>query len=425
MQAPRLRSCKHVTMVDEPAPAVAAGAPPPAARRRHLLPPVLRHGLTLFILLLVVEYLVIPQLVNARKSLQAIEHVNIALLLLAFALEVTSQLAYARLTLMVLPPHALRFSKVLRINMSALGVSHILPGGTAGGTGLGYRLMTTNGVAGADVGFAAATQGIGSAIVLNALLWSALIISIPIEVISHHNNHASAAVYIEVAGVGAVLLLLAAGLVLAFTRGQAWAIRVLRGLGRRLPFVTEDAMEQLVLRVSSRLRELGRNRPLLLRAVFWAAANWLLDAACLWVCLAAFHRLVDPVVLLVAYGIGNVLAAIPLTPGGLGPVEWATALVLRGFGVPAAIAALAVLAWRLYNFWLPIPVGAGCYVSLRVERGASMREQRQLLGAMASEARAPLGDETFEENRLIHPPFEHRPHAASATEVAAKEPPSD
>lgn len=409
--------CNHGGMPKEPAGAAVAqpaGVRARGGRGRRIL----RHGLTLFILILVVEYLVIPELVNARKSLQAIEHVNVALLVVAFALEVGAQLAYAKLTLVVLPEGALGFSKVLRINMSALAVSHILPGGTAGGTGLGYRLMTTNGVSGPDVGFAAATQGIGSAVVLNALLWLALICSIPIELFVHRGAHTSVTVYIEVAAVGTVLLTIAAGLVLAFGRGQHWAVRVLRSIAAHVPFVTPDGVEKVFRQVSLRLHELRGNRRLLWRGVTWAVSNWLLDAACLWVCLTAFHQVLDPVTLLVAYGIGNVLAAIPLTPGGLGPVEWATGLVLRGFGVSAAVATLAVLAWRLYNFWLPIPVGAGCYVSLRVEHGASVREQRRLLGGMAREARAPVGELSFEESRLVHPPFEHRAPLTSPAEHA-------
>lgn len=393
----------------------AATAQPAPRRSRLRIPRVLRHGITLFVLILVIEYLVIPQLVNARKSLNAIEHVNVAYLLLALLLEVAAQLAYARLTIVVLPEKALSFSKVLRINMSALSVSHILPGGTAGGTGLGYRLMTSNGVAGTDVGFAAATQGIGSAVVLNGILWIALIVSIPIALVSGHADHSSATVYIEVAAVGTVLLSLAGGLIFAFTRGQAWATRVLRAVARRVPFVSEEAMERFVRRVGQRLTSLGRDRPLLRRGIAWAVANWLLDAACLWVCLLAFHRVLDPVSLLIAYGIGNVLAAIPLTPGGLGPVEYATGLVLRGFGVPAAIAALAVLAWRLYNFWLPIPVGAGCYVSLRVQRGASVREQRRMLRTITEEARAPIDEEAYATARLVHTPFERPSRPAEET----------
>jgi hypothetical protein len=41
---------------------------------------------------------------------------------------------------------------------------------------------------------------------------------------------------------------------------------------------------------------------------------------------------------------------------------------LVGFRVPAAIATVGVLSWRLVNFWLPIPVGGGCYLSLKVRR---------------------------------------------------------
>ena len=63
------------------------------------------------------------------------------------------------------------------------------------------------------------------------------------------------------------------------------------------------------------------DRPLLIRAVTWATINWLLDAASLWVFVAAFSHFISPIDLLVAYGLANILAAIPITPGGLGVVE--------------------------------------------------------------------------------------------------------
>lgn len=348
-------------------------------RRWWHLPRFLRRGLVIIVFLLIVEYLVIPELLLAKRSIHALEHVNIGLLLIGLALEVLAQLAYARLTLVLLPPNALSFSKVFRINIAALGVSHVLPGGTAGGTGLGYRLMTTNGVKGTDVAFQAATQGIGSAVLLNAMLWLALVISIPIN--------GFRPVYVTVAIITAVLLGLFAALVLGFAEGKGWAANALRYLGRRVRFIGEERMEGAVGHIAYRLHSLRGNRALLLKGVFWGAANWLLDAACLWVCLAAFNYELNPVDLFVAYGVGNVLAAIPLTPGGLGPVEAAVPAVLRGFGVPIGIGALAVLGWRLYNFWLPIPAGAGCWVSLRVGRGASWTERRAALGSLTTEAR--------------------------------------
>ncbi len=50
-------------------------------------------------------------------------------------------------------------------------------------------------------------------------------------------------------------------------------------------------------------------------------------------------------------------------------VDSAAPLLLVGFGVTRSVATLGVLAWRLVNFWLPIPVGAASYVSLKVKPG--------------------------------------------------------
>ncbi len=361
-------------------------------RRLNLLgwiPRPLRHGITLFILLLFVEYVLIPSFLHskARSSLSQLGRVNLLWFLAGFALEAAALVAYGRLTQSVLPKDGPDLSRVLQIDLSTLAVSHVIPGGTAGGTGLGYRLLTSNGVSGPDAGFALATQGIGSAVVLNAMLWVALVISIPL----HGFNSA----YVTVAVVGAVLLAAFATLVLSLTRGEAHATRALRSVARRVPWFTEEQMETLVQRLATRLRTLASDRQLLKNAVSWAAANWLLDAASLWAFVAAYGHLTKPIDLFVAYGVANVLAAVPLTPGGLGIVEAVAATSLIGFGVPAAVAWLGVISWRLFNFWLPIPVGAGAYLSLRVRRGAGLKERRDALGGM-TRARYPSSPPTGE-----------------------------
>ena len=52
----------------------------------------------LFVLALVVEYLVLPQLAGARKNLHLLARVNVVLLVLGLLLQAGSQLAYACLT---------------------------------------------------------------------------------------------------------------------------------------------------------------------------------------------------------------------------------------------------------------------------------------------------------------------------------------
>jgi uncharacterized protein (TIRG00374 family) len=124
------------------------------------------------------------------------------------------------------------------------------------------------------------------------------------------------------------------------------------------------------------------------RALPGAARTWRLDAASLWCFVAAFGRTVNPVELFAAYGIANLAAALPVTPGGLGVTDSLAPLLLVSFGVTRSVATLGVIGWRLVNFWLPIPVGAGAFVSLRVMRGSSLKALRA--AACAGAAGHPL-----------------------------------
>jgi uncharacterized protein (TIRG00374 family) len=344
---------------------------------RRYAPPSVRRGVMLLVLVFVLIYVVIPQLLDAKKSLHLLTTVNFFYLVAGVILEVAALLAYSGLTRSVLPQRSgerrLRFFTIFRINMSSLAVSHVLPGGTAPGTAVAYRLLTEQGVSGTDAGFALATQGLGSALVLNAILWVALVISIPLTGFNP--------LYGTAALVGAVLLGAFAALVYLLTRGQQRADAVLRSVARHLPFLNEDTASRVVAHLVERLATLASDRPLLLRAIGWAAANWLLDAASLWVFVAAFGHLVSPVSLLVCYGLANVLAALPITPGGLGVVEGVLTSTLVGFGTPRTVALLGVISYRLINFWLPIPVGGAAYLSLRVE-GELPRQREQASPAL-------------------------------------------
>ena len=360
----------------------ADGPEPSAPRpRRSIVPRWLRHGLLVFLALLVLEYLVIPELVGASKNLHLLSQLNIGWLMAGIALEAGAIVCYALLTRTLLPGGGPGFGTLIRIVLATTAVAHVIPGGAAGGAGVGYRLLTANGVEGTDAGFAMATEAIGSALVLNAMLWLALLISIPLAGLHP--------IYVITALLGLLALIGAALLAYALTRGGERAVRVVRAVGRRVPRVGADRLERLVRQVGESALDLGRDRALLKRAVLWAALNWLLDAASLWAFVTAFGHFVDPIELFAAYGIANVLGAIPITPGGLGVIDVSAAALLVTFGVGSRIATLAVIGWRLVNFWLPIPIGGGAYISLRVPRGSGLRARRQALSDMAAEAKQP------------------------------------
>jgi Lysylphosphatidylglycerol synthase TM region len=143
-------------------------------------------------------------------------------------------------------------------------------------------------------------------------------------------------------------------------------VRFLSALGRRLPFLHPETLPRLFGQLVGRVQELSKDRRQLGKALFFAAANWLFDAGSLFVFVGAFGHWVNPVALLVAYGVANIAAALPITPGGLGVVEATVSGILVGFGTPRSIAIWGVLAWRLVNFWLPIPIGGTSYLSLQL-----------------------------------------------------------
>jgi uncharacterized protein (TIRG00374 family) len=325
--------------------------------RRRFLPRNVKIALMVLLLFFVGEYILLPELAIARREAHQLSHLNIIWLILGALLEVAALVAYTQLTHTVLSPGAPDRWRIFRINMWALAISHTLPGGQVPGTAASYRLFTDANVSGSTAAFGLATQGIGSAVVLNVIFWLALLISIPLQ--GYNPLYGFAAL------LGVLLLAIFAAMIFFLTRGEKHAAVFLKKVADRLPFVKAETVTALVQKVADRMKILFTSSDLLLKAGGWAAANWLLDCASLWVFLLAFGAHVDPVDTLVAYGLANILAVIPITPSGLGVVEITVIAILKGFGVPGGVAAAGVLSWRLVNFWLPIPFGGASYLSLR------------------------------------------------------------
>jgi len=84
-------------------------------------------------------------------------------------------------------------------------------------------------------------------------------------------------------------------------------------------------------------------------SLYWAG-----DILCLWAALQLVHAHLHIAVLVLAYSGGYVLTRRALPAGGAGIVEAALTLALTGFGLHPARALIAVLIYRLFNFWLPI-----------------------------------------------------------------------
>lgn len=358
------------------------GGPPRPRRVRpvHFTLKLFGFGLVLYFALATI----IP---GVRKSANELSSVSPALLLLGLALEMAALYSYSMLTRAALgeSAHSVSSLRLFRIQMSTKALSSIVPGGSAAGSALGYRLLTLSGVHGPDAGFALATAGLGSAVVLNILFWIALMISIPIRGVNP--GYATAAV------AGVMLLLLAAVLVVGLLDGSGRAERTVRWIARRVR-LSEDRAAAGMRHVATRLGDLVRDRKLLSRVVGWAAANWLLDAAALWVFLRAYGASTDLDALLVAFCLVNVLAVIPITPGGLGIIDGGLPLALAGFGLTKVTAVLGTATYRLAQYFFPIVLGGMLYATLRVGPfSIKRRDNLQRLRELAGEA--TVNTETF------------------------------
>ena len=328
--------------------------------RRLRLPRWLRWGAGLAAVAFAVEYLVLPQIAGARNALHVLGGVRPGYLALGAVLEILSVIVYAALTRSVLPADGRpNLWTLVRIDATTLGISHIVPGGAATASAVRFRLLHMHGVSGPDAALGAAVQGVGSAIVLNVLLWVGLVVSIPVRGFNP--------LYTTAAVLGAGLVASGVAAVVMLTRGQESSVRIVRAVARRIPYLTEDTVERYVRTAAVRLRQLARDRRMLVQAVLWATLNWVLDAAALWVFIAAYGFRLGLDGLIVSFGLANVVAALPLTPGGLGLVEGVLVPTIVGFGAPRGIALLGVVSYRLVNFWLPIPVAGLAYLSLRAD----------------------------------------------------------
>jgi uncharacterized protein (TIRG00374 family) len=323
------------------------------ARRR---PRWLRLTVMAALTVAAVTYGVLPSLVAARADIDLVHTASMVFLGAAVLLQVASWVTYTALTRAVLPPTAsVGWPTQLAIDLTGFGASHVLPGGGATAMGLRYRMMTRTGVPPATVVTTTATQTVLSDVALAACYLLGAVASVP-SVMEHRSLQVTAAIGLAVV----------AGVV----GGGAFLVRGHSSLTDRLHEAESRFGEWLrprITRVGHELVTFLRDGPRTGAASGFAVANWLLDAACLYVCLAAYQgQHVGPALVLTAYGFANLLGLLPLTPGGLGVVEGALIPLLIALGTSSSVAVLGVLTWRVLQFWLPVPVAAACYVGLRI-----------------------------------------------------------
>ncbi len=107
-------------------------------------------------------------------------------------------------------------------------------------------------------------------------------------------------------------------------------------------------------------------------AFYWAG-----DILCLWAAVQLVDGHITVAKLVLAYSGGYVLTRRALPAGGAGVVEIALTLALVGMGMHFSRALLAVVVYRLFNFWLPIIPALAFMPAVRDLRARFARTQHE------------------------------------------------
>ncbi len=330
-------------------------------------------------------HLILPQIPGLERSARLVAGAAPLIVFAAFAAEVTSEACYAELlgrsvaaasrmetTARSRNRRGLGLSFTLRLTVCGYGAAHVLPGGGAAAATVTYGALRARGVDRRAVGLAVAAVSALVYVALGVLLSGSLLYLL---ILGHLT---SAEVALTLVAAALVVAALFAGYV-AYRRPRSArrrlvdivhrAVRLVRrGYGRR---EADELVDRLADRLREELRSVRRqvaSRPF--EVMGWcclAFGYWAFDALCLLLVFLALGVHAGVGALLVAYGIATAAGALPLTPGGIGVFEATMLATLAVFGIGAE-AAIPVLGYRLFNFWLPIPLSALLYPTLRKGR---------------------------------------------------------
>ena len=315
------------------------------------------HGV-LFVALAAGVFGLLPRLGGLTRDASGLRHARPAFIVAAVVAQAASLGCYAQLYRRILAVLGakVRFRLAADVVLASFFVSHLTPFGSATGTLVNVSTLEADGIE-------ASTTGEG--IALTSLMSTvALIVLFGTGFVATAGRHLSRT-YLTIAGVALFLVVAVLAVVFAVGAHPAIAGRAARRLARVArrfrPGIDPEQAAQTGSRLASLARSALSGRAFL--ASFGFASGDLLSLDLMFL---ALHYQPGFGPLAVAYAAANIASAIPVTPGGLGVVEVTLVAITVGFGAPRATAVLAVLGYRIVNYWLPLLPGAVAYLRVRL-----------------------------------------------------------
>jgi uncharacterized protein (TIRG00374 family) len=321
----------------------------------------------LFVALAAGVFVLLPRLGGLRHDAAGLRRARPVFVVVAVVAQGVSLACYALLYRRVLASLGaqLRFRVAADVTLASFLVSHVTPFGSATGTLLNVSTLEEEGIAASTTGEAIGLTSLVSTVALIALFGTGLVATA--------GRHVSAT-YLKIAGIAFVLVVLVLATALLVGAHPSVAEQAARRVAGWARHVRRSIDPDKVAQTTGRLVRLARSAltgRAFAESYGFATADLLFDLLSLDLMFLAFRYQPGFGPLAVAYAAANIASAIPITPGGLGVIEVTLVAITVGFGAPRATAVIAVLGYRVVNYWLPLLPGAVAYLRLRLSLKAA------------------------------------------------------
>ncbi len=260
-----------------------------------------------------------------------------------------------------------RLRDLIPLTLGSLFVNVVVPAGGAGGAALFTEDLARRGKSAAH-----AATGVLLQLVADFSAFTLLLIPSLIYLFTHHDLK----VYEILAAI--ILLMITIGLSSVLLLGLwkpewlqrlfDWAHRTANWVFGRLnrSLSLADDWSQKNAEEFSQASAAVANHPWrLIGAVGVAFLAHLIDLTTLYLLFMSFNQPIGLGSLVAGYAVGILFLIVSITPQGIGVVEGVMALVFTSLGIPGAVAATVVLAFRGLTFWLPMLLGFFAIQQLR------------------------------------------------------------
>lgn len=311
-------------------------------------------------IVIVFAFAVLPQLAGFGRSLHRLRYGNKAWLGAGVAFECVSLFGYIALFRLIFSCEGVRvgWRSSYQITLAGTVATKVLAAGGAGGIALTVWALRAAGLSARSV----ARRMTSFEFLLYAVFMACLVVfgvGLGTGILP---GHSSPGLSLLLAIFGGVVIVLVPVLGLLADRAESWLTRTARRVSRGQRLFTRLATVPGTLNrgVHTTAEILRHPAPGLLGAIVY----WAFDIAALWAGFRAFGASPPIAAIVLAYYVGQIANVLPI-PGGIGGVEGGMIGAFIAFGVNGSTAVLAVLAYRLISFWLPILPGSVAYLQLR------------------------------------------------------------